>query len=321
MCMCYGTASTHLIGVWTGKRKSELLLIPSPSTSIPNRTTAAAACRLHLPDHPAQHQLHPGRRPHHQEGDRVPRQSVSVVGGARGQHGHLQALASRTGHGVPHQCAADPAWRGRNWASRTAACEQDQVCRWAHRSPQKVVTRATSEGFYRLWLFNVLNGLATWRASDLTKYLLSSGRPTLPPEPVEACWGLKYEILYKKNRLSLLISCDTSNSSWNPLKVPNPRVTFPDIRSRFSLGLSWCQLHSHSQSRAVHFDSWHKTWKCFCSSDTLASCCCCCCSIPSWTHIILSSALIHLLFLRWLIETALSLASSHRPKFASIWIL
>lgn len=106
-------------------------LMSSHSSAIPHCTTSAAACRLHLPDHPAQHQLHPGRRAHHQEGDWIPGQPVPVVRGARGEHGHIQAVAPGPGHGVPHQCAADSARGGRDRSPWTSSGEQDQVCRWA----------------------------------------------------------------------------------------------------------------------------------------------------------------------------------------------
>lgn len=74
--------------VRTGKLKA-LLFISSDSAAVPHRAAPAAARRLHLPDHPAQHQLYPGRWPHYQEGDWVPRQPVAVVRGPRGKHGDI----------------------------------------------------------------------------------------------------------------------------------------------------------------------------------------------------------------------------------------
>lgn len=110
------------------------IILPSTSclprsSSHSHRTAAARALGLHVPHHPAQHQLHRRGRTGHPAGNPVPRQPLHVDRDSRCGLAHLQGVAPGTGHGVPHQCPAHPAWRGRHGGPGAAAHQQDQVCR------------------------------------------------------------------------------------------------------------------------------------------------------------------------------------------------
>lgn len=143
-----------LTGLWPGRVWSMLLrlaveMLPSysfcssRSSSDSHRAAAAGAVGLHVPHHPAQHQLHRRRRTGHPAGDPVPRQPLHVDRDARRRLAHLQGVAPGAGHGVPHQRPAHPAWGGRHRGSGAAAHQQDKVCRWVgSRVPGDVSVRS-----------------------------------------------------------------------------------------------------------------------------------------------------------------------------------
>lgn len=94
-----------------------LICCSAPDT---NCTPPAPAGRPHLPDYPAQHQLHHRGWTSHSSRDPVQGQPVHLDWDSCCGLSYLQGLAPGARHRVPDQCPAHTARGGRYWSTWTS---------------------------------------------------------------------------------------------------------------------------------------------------------------------------------------------------------